>query len=78
LSEPVSALLTVSATATAVHAALVHLGCEAGVRRGVAQIGARLSLGKLDPNHDIARAACKIACNIDPLRGLFASNSDPL
>ena len=21
---------------------------------------------------------CKIACNIDPLRGLFASNSDPL
>jgi hypothetical protein len=21
---------------------------------------------------------CKIACNIDPLRGLFAPNSDPL
>ena len=21
---------------------------------------------------------CKIACNVDPLRGLFASNSDPL
>ena len=21
---------------------------------------------------------CKLACNIDPLRGLFASNSDPL
>ena len=21
---------------------------------------------------------CKIACNIDPLRGVFASNSDPL
>jgi len=21
---------------------------------------------------------CKIACNIDPLRGAFASNSDPL
>jgi len=26
----------------------------------------------------IADIACKIACNIDPLRGLFASNSDPL
>ena len=24
------------------------------------------------------RPDCKIACNIDPLRGLFASNSDPL
>ena len=24
------------------------------------------------------RHVCKIACNIDPLRGLFASNSDPL
>jgi len=23
-------------------------------------------------------SGCKIACNIDPLRGLFASNSDPL
>ena len=23
-------------------------------------------------------AACKFACNIDPLKGLFASNSDPL
>ena len=22
-------------------------------------------------------ACCKIACNIDPLRGIFASNSDP-
>jgi hypothetical protein len=26
----------------------------------------------------LRRAGCKIACNIDPLRGLFASNSDPL
>jgi alkanesulfonate monooxygenase SsuD/methylene tetrahydromethanopterin reductase-like flavin-dependent oxidoreductase (luciferase family) len=24
------------------------------------------------------RDGCKIACNIDPLRGRFASNSDPL
>jgi len=26
----------------------------------------------------VARDSCKIACNIDPLRGAFASNSDPL
>src|ERR1019366_3940016 len=25
-----------------------------------------------------ALAVCKIACNIDPLKGVFASNSDPL
>jgi len=27
---------------------------------------------------DACGFGCKIACNIDPLRGLFASNSDPL
>ena len=27
---------------------------------------------------ELCRKYCKIACNIDPLRGLFASNSDPL
>ena len=27
---------------------------------------------------DSSGAICKIACNIDPLRGCFASNSDPL
>jgi hypothetical protein len=28
-------------------------------------------------NADFALLDCKFACNIDPLRGLFASNSDP-
>ena len=31
----------------------------------------------LIPDHTLT-LDCKIACNIDPLRGLFASNSDPL
>ena len=26
----------------------------------------------------VTPTGCKIACNIDPLRGAFASNSDPL
>jgi len=32
----------------------------------------------LDVDSPGGEVGCKIACNIDPLRGLFASNSDPL
>ena len=53
-----------------------QLGCEA------AGIVGRVELYIINSETAFAErfgeVACKIACNIDPLRGLFASNSDPL
>lgn len=37
--------------------ALITIACEKAIDRGLEEIGSRLSLGRLDPNHDIARAA---------------------
>ena len=39
--------------------------------------GSKVVLDALALAHPAVQV-CKIACNIDPLRGLFASNSDPL
>ena len=61
--------------------------CPVEVRNG--EVWVRSTLGHADPaahwkqrlesglEHDIGLIS-KFACNIDPLRGVFASNSDPL
>ena len=55
MGEPVS---TVAVGATLLVAStLLEIGCENGVKKGAALVGQRLSLGKLDANHDISRAA---------------------
>jgi len=42
---------------TAVTSALISVGCREGVLAGLGEVGKRLSLGKLDPNHDLTKAA---------------------